>query len=141
MISLKKKNRGTAGLEMAIVLPILLLIFFAIIEYGWCFVNWIMLHNAVSEGARAGIRARDWETENAHAEDPVAFAREAAVDAFWLSPLPANEVNVVILEADGNKPKRIKVEILEHPYKSITGYLLKSMIPESLGARAVMAFP
>ncbi len=134
-------SQGSAGLEFAMVLPVFLLIFFAVIEYGWCFFNWTLLHNAVSEGARAATRARDWETEDAFAEDPVVMAKEAVIEAFWLGSMSETFVDAVVLQADGNSPKRIQVEVLDFPYKPITGYLPASMIPVELGARAVMAFP
>ena len=53
------RERGTSILEMAIVLPLLLLLLFGIAEFGLAFVQWQTLANAAREGARVGVRFRD----------------------------------------------------------------------------------
>ncbi|MEM7411139.1 MAG: TadE family protein [Myxococcota bacterium] len=45
--------------EMAIILPILLLVMFAIAEMGLLFNRWLTLSNAAREGARHAIVYRD----------------------------------------------------------------------------------
>ena len=57
MINIKQKNpeRGAALVELAIVLPFLLLLLMGIIELGLLFYNQQVLTNASREGARAGI--------------------------------------------------------------------------------------
>jgi len=42
-------------LEMAIVLPVLLLMIFGIVEFGVVFGRWIAINNAAREGARTAI--------------------------------------------------------------------------------------
>ena len=49
-----KNNRGQALVEMALILPVLLLIIFGIIEFGRIFNAHITLTHASREGARAG---------------------------------------------------------------------------------------
>jgi len=44
-----------AMVEMVFVLPILLLLVFAIAEFGLMFSRWLTLSNAVREGARTGV--------------------------------------------------------------------------------------
>lgn len=46
---------GTSVVEMAIVLPLLLLLLFGIGEFGVAFTRWNSLTNAVREGARMGV--------------------------------------------------------------------------------------
>lgn len=41
-------------LEMALVLPLLMLILFGIIEYGWLFLKAQQINNACRQGARVG---------------------------------------------------------------------------------------
>jgi Flp pilus assembly protein TadG len=49
----QKSTRGTATVEFAIILPILLGILFAIIEFGFLFKDQLTLQQAAREGARA----------------------------------------------------------------------------------------
>jgi Flp pilus assembly protein TadG len=46
---------GTAMLEMVIVLPLLLMVLFATIEFGVLFGKWQTLSNAAREGARTAV--------------------------------------------------------------------------------------
>ncbi len=54
-------------LEMVIVVPVLLLLLFAIAELGIAFGRWQTLSNAAREGARVGVVFRDPATCNAAA--------------------------------------------------------------------------
>jgi len=49
---LRHRERGTAAVEMAIVLPVLLFVTAAIIDFGRAFNAQILLSNASREGAR-----------------------------------------------------------------------------------------
>jgi len=51
-IYLKKKEKGQAMVETALVLPLFLLILCGIIDYGWIFSNQLMLNNSSRDGAR-----------------------------------------------------------------------------------------
>lgn len=59
MISLKRRlrERGIALAEMALILPVLVLLTFGVIEYGWMFMKAHQITSAAREGARAGARA------------------------------------------------------------------------------------
>jgi len=50
-----KKQRGAVAVEFAIVLPLLLLLFAGITEFGLAYYNKQILTNASREGARVGI--------------------------------------------------------------------------------------
>jgi Flp pilus assembly protein TadG len=50
-----KQQRGSATVEMAIVLPLLLLLVFGVAEFGIALYRQEVLTNASREGARAGI--------------------------------------------------------------------------------------
>jgi hypothetical protein len=55
MIKLKKhgkKENGQAAVEFALVLPIFLLLIFAIIDFGWLFYNYINVENSARNAAR-----------------------------------------------------------------------------------------
>lgn len=49
-----KDERGLAATELALVLPLLLLIIFGIIEGGRIFSSWLEITNGAREGARYG---------------------------------------------------------------------------------------
>lgn len=50
----KRGQNGQAMVEMAIILPILLLILFSIIEFGWIFGAQLLVTHGSREGARLG---------------------------------------------------------------------------------------
>lgn len=56
MIKVKNKSKnnenGQAVVEFALVLPLFLLLIFAIIEFGWMFYNYISVENAARNAAR-----------------------------------------------------------------------------------------
>ena len=52
-----RNQKGVAMVEFAIVLPILIVLLFGIIEFGFYIYNQQMLTNAAREGARVGIVA------------------------------------------------------------------------------------
>ena len=127
-------EKGSAAVEFALCLPFLILILCGIMEYGWYFTNQIVLSNAVSAGARAGIKAKEWE-----GEDPRVFARLATKNAFWINSIPI--VGVDIIEAGENSPRKIMVKVTSLEYSPLVGYLPSELIPEHVKAKAVMAFP
>jgi Flp pilus assembly protein TadG len=51
----KRYQRGTSVVEMAIVLPLLLTLIFAIGEFSMMYTQWQTLTNAAREGARVGV--------------------------------------------------------------------------------------
>lgn len=51
----RRSDRGAELIELAIVLPILLLVFAAIIDFGFLFQRYEALTNAAREGARIAI--------------------------------------------------------------------------------------
>ncbi len=75
--SLRKRTRGAAVVEAAIVLPVVVLLTFGIIELG-CYVNNLhILHNAARQGARAAVHL---ENSNAEVELAVITSLNNAVD-------------------------------------------------------------
>ncbi len=54
----KRSEAGMATLEMAIVLPLLLLVVFAIVEFGLAFARLQIVQNAAREAARTAVLYR-----------------------------------------------------------------------------------
>jgi Flp pilus assembly protein TadG len=51
----RRVEAGTSIVEAAIVLPLMLMLMFAITEFGISYTRWNSLTNAVREGARTGV--------------------------------------------------------------------------------------
>jgi Flp pilus assembly protein TadG len=58
-MKLLRSYRGTAIVEFAIILPLLLVLLFGIIEFGIILYDKAVITNASREGARAGIVSQD----------------------------------------------------------------------------------
>jgi Flp pilus assembly protein TadG len=55
--SLKRRHRrGVAVVEAALFLPLLFLLVFGMVEYGWAFLKFECINNAAREGVRAAVR-------------------------------------------------------------------------------------
>ena len=52
-----KRRRGTAAVEAAMMLPLIMLMTFALIKYGWPYVKVQQINNAARHGARVAARA------------------------------------------------------------------------------------
>jgi len=59
----ESRSRGAAAVEAALVLPILLLVSFGAIKYGWLFLRAQQITNAARYGARVAIRAEASSTD------------------------------------------------------------------------------
>ena len=57
LIRARRKNgeKGQALVEFALLVPIFLLLLFAIVDFGMGFYSWITVTNAAREGARLGV--------------------------------------------------------------------------------------
>jgi Flp pilus assembly protein TadG len=138
--------------EFALVLPALLLILFAILDYGWFMVNQAALTNAVNAGARAGIKAREWDEENP--QEPDVEARRAVKESFWPFQLTDEQIDVddkVYLTDDGLESaddgrkitgtRMMRVTVTNVAFQPLSGYLPEKLLPARLGAQALMTFP
>ena len=127
MASKLQKQKGSVAIEFALLLPLLLLILGLIIDYGWYFTNWIQLTNAVSAGARAGIKAKEWE-----GEDPKDLAENVVKNNFW------DPLQVGVTEEES--PHRIKVTAT-YNYTPLMGPFTESLVPHTIQSSATMVFP
>lgn len=106
-----RTDRGAAAVEFAIVVPVLLLILFAIIVFGFLFAQDLALSNAARQGARFGsVQGHDCasvQAETIEAAAPLVTLTPADVavtvtggggcpDEPCLDPVPDANINVTV---------------------------------------------
>jgi Flp pilus assembly protein TadG len=96
-------------LEMVIVAPVLLLLLFAIAEFGIAFAQWQTLSNAAREGARVGVVFRDPATCNAGAVQAQVATTVANYAALMGMAVPAGAVNTTGACAGTGTPVSVQV--------------------------------
>ncbi len=136
-----KNEKGSSAVEFALVLPLFLAVFFGIIEYGWVMTQKIVLSHAVAAGARAAIKMPDGTSD----DELATAAKNAAKAAFSLVGTLADSDIGVDIKPEGSLygqpvPKRISVEA-SRTYTPLVGYLPDAAVPDTLGAKAILAFP
>ena len=109
-------RRGTSTVEMAFVLPILLLVVFAIGDFGLAFTKLQSLTNATREGARVGVVFRATCTPGT-----VDALVQATVDNYAASAgIPAGSITTTVSGACGgtNTPLTVATT-LPHTYVAL----------------------
>jgi Flp pilus assembly protein TadG len=119
-----KGEGGQSLVEFTLVLPIFLLVLFAIIDFGMAFNAWITVTNSAREGARVG-------TVGASANDIEARVRDAA------SSLEQTDLTVTITNAQGVSGESVVVDVgytysLITPLSSIMGLVSGGSIGDTL---------
>jgi Flp pilus assembly protein TadG len=79
------RERGSAAIEFAVVLPVMIWLLFGIIQLGWLFHAWVVLDGASRQGAR------DMSIHN-----NVSDAKDAAVDDMPSLNLTPSDVTVEV---------------------------------------------
>jgi Flp pilus assembly protein TadG len=102
-----KREEGAAAVEFALVLPILILILFGIIEFGFALYNKEVITNASREGARAGIVQAPKLTETAVKD----VAKDYLASAGW----DKTKADVSVTGAAGSFPNSLTVTV-NYPY-------------------------
>jgi len=93
-LSRNHSEAGMAMVEAVIVLPILLMLFFGIIEFGIAFGRWQVLSNAAREGARRAVVFRDPGTCNPGTVKGEVDAAVATYAATLGMTVPAGEITL-----------------------------------------------
>lgn len=79
---------GTTTVEAAIVLPLLMLVTFGALKYGWLFLKSQQITNAARQAARLAIRPGDRTTEVT--SDVIEKMNEANISGYTLTLDPGN---------------------------------------------------
>ena len=131
-LKMRESRRGTATLETALVLPLLLLLTFALIEYGWLFLRAQEITNGARQGARIAVRP---DATNADVQASITAAMETAGIAGYLvtfSPENVHDENLY--------PGDSVTVIITVPYDSVRLMGLPWIpVPQDLRASVSMA--
>jgi Flp pilus assembly protein TadG len=128
----RKRQRGAAAVEFALVLPIFLLLVMGAIDWGWYFFIDQVVTNCAREGARAGTVLAPPPTSTA--AQGIAAAK-AASEAFLVKVNFAKQ-GVVATSTTVDGTDAIQVTVT-YPAGSLTG-LLSNLMPANARATAVM---
>ena len=102
-------ERGAELIEMVVVLPLLLLVMFGIVDFGFMFQRYVVLTNAAMEGARVGVLP-GYLPADAQAR-AISYANAGGV------PGPVNAIASVVPFADPGGGTWWAVEVtVTHPY-------------------------
>jgi Flp pilus assembly protein TadG len=125
-------QRGAAAVEFALVLPLLLTLVLAAIDWGWFFFIDQVVTNCAREGARAGTLLPPRPTSTgAQAEDAAKQASLAFLQRVHFTPQGVDATYTTVGGSDA-----IQVTVT-YPVGSLTG-LLSNLMPVNTHATAVM---
>lgn len=91
-----RKERGTALIEMALVLPFILVLTFLVIDFTRAFYAKNMLYQAAREGARMWTVAQPADSVEARMRDLLADAAMSPTSITMSAPNGANNVEVSV---------------------------------------------
>ncbi len=135
-----KRRRGTAAVEAALMMPLIMLLTFALIKYGWLYVKVQQINNAARHGARVAVRA---DSDNGDVDAGIA-ALMAKVWPEGAADPPENWYSVTFepLDVDDLSTGTIVTITITVPYAG-TPLDIMSMplvpVPGSIGGTASMA--
>ena len=104
-------QHGQALVELALILPVLLLLIFGIIEFGRIYASNIMINNAAREGARAASLGVPDEDIIIIVKDRCTFLDPTKLD-IDISPVPLERATGNPVNIDVNYPLEIKTPII-----------------------------
>lgn len=114
-----RSERGTQLVELAIVLPIVLMTMGAVAEFGRFFYTYQTLAKATRTGARYLTTESAAGTADAKAKNLVVYGNEAGTGTPVLSGLVGTNVRVTRTGGTSAFPERITVRIEGYTYKPV----------------------
>ncbi len=91
-------ERGQALVEFAMVMPIMLLLLFALVDFGRAFYSWLLITNAAREGARV-----------AATQSPLTDVETRVYDA--ASALDAASITITTTNVQGPRGEIVRVNL------------------------------
>ena len=131
--NLVRNERGTQLAELAIVLPVMLLLFGGTVEFGRYFYSYSTLSKAARIGSRYLVTAKVSTYEKDQAKKLVVYGNTAGTGSPLIEGLTVDQVVVTARNAAGTEinagvPQTITVEIVNFKHKPLVnlGGLLKN---------------
>lgn len=90
------RDSGAAAVELAIILPLLILIVAGIVDFGRAMYTQSILTNAAREGARAAVVGADYSTRAISAANGVAGATASSTPAGGCPPGSPGQVTITM---------------------------------------------
>jgi hypothetical protein len=94
----EESQRGQTLVEFALILPLFLLMFFAMVDFGRGFYSWLLVTNAAREGARV-----------AATQQPAAAVQTRILDA--LGGLDPADVTITLTNVQGSRGQAVEVDL------------------------------
>jgi Flp pilus assembly protein TadG len=127
MRSKRKRRRGAEILEMAIVLPLFLLLVFGIIEFGRLMIVLEIVTNAAREGARRAVVAGSNDTQVFTTVDN--YLSQSDISGYTRSIAPS------LADASRGDPVTVTVSV---PYSAVDWGIMFFLSDNTLNARVTM---
>ena len=128
----RKARSGSAAIETAVALPLLLVMVIGFFEYGWHIHNTLILHNAARQGARAASNHENSTTEvTAVVEDLLhdSIGLESADINVRLEKMNRNGSKDYTIsnlsENENGEPVRVIVTVRNNRFHSLSSMFLK----------------
>ncbi len=113
-------RRGSTLVEAALVLPLLLLLLFAILEFGRLFYTKITVENATRQAGRFAVTGNVKENPEAPGKN---LPRQEAIRDYLIEHAPGVSIDrarIVLEPADGGGPGQSVTIRVEHTFEFVT---------------------
>ncbi len=130
---LEVRDEGTAALELAILLPILLFLLMGIMEFGYAFYVKNTLTNAVREGARVGVTV----PETTNVENAASMVVTTYLDQTLTAPMAATAI-VTVTPPSATDYLTVRAVIPNYRSQTPFNLLPDNLLPDQIAAQAVM---
>ncbi|WP_347351559.1 TadE/TadG family type IV pilus assembly protein [Intrasporangium sp.] len=127
----RRRTRGAAAVEFALVLPLMLAVIGGVVDFGRAFYTQVVLTNAAREGARAAVVLQPY--------DASAVTQRARAAAPGITPADLTVTTPGACAAGSNAAVSVSTGftwLVLEPALSLVG--AGSALPTSLSAKAVM---
>lgn len=112
-----REERGSQLVELAIILPIFLIMFAAVAEFGRFFYSYTTLSKATRAGTRYLITAKNSAQSDATAKNIVVYGNPAGTGTPVVKGLTPAHVVITRTGGTSSVPKEVKVEISGFKYQ------------------------
>jgi Flp pilus assembly protein TadG len=109
----RKHSRGQAALEMALTLPILLMLSLPIMDFSWYFLSMQNVIDATQSGTRVASRTLP-------ASDPLSRAFDAAASSLETSNTPNASAALIDVTIEAGDTVQVVVTV---PYTPLTNFI------------------